>query len=137
MMHSLSKTAKDIIRNIAVLGAVELILGIVLVIVVFNVTLVFGHVLGIIYGSLLAIARMIHLEKSLHASIAFGDQLMASRYFRSKSFMRTLASAIALGVAFWLHPTINVVSVAVGLINAPIAAHIYKFMNKNIDEGDA
>jgi len=136
MMHNLSKTAKDIVRNIVVLGAVELILGIVLIIIFFNASFVLGHILGIIYGTLLAIARMIHLEKSINASIALGDQFVASRYYRSKYFVRIFASALALGVAFWLHPVINIASVAVGLINAPIAAHIYKFMNKNVSENE-
>ena len=130
-MHNLSKTAKDIVRNIALLGAAELILGIVLVIVFFDISFVFGHILGIVYGTLLAIARMVHLEKSISVSIDLGEKVAASRHFRFKYFIRTLATAAALFIAFWVHPLINIVSVAVGLLNAPIAAHIYNFSIKN------
>jgi len=131
MMYNLSKTAKDVVRNIAVLGVAELVLGIVLVIILFDSSFVFGHILGIVYGTLLAIARMIHLEKSINGSIEFGERMAAARYFRFKYFLRTLATAAALFIAFWVHPVINIVSVAVGLLNAPIAAHVHNFLNKN------
>ena len=131
MMRSLSKTLKDIIKNIAILGVIEIVLGAVLVAVFFGYSFILGHVLGIIYGTLLAVWRMRHLEKSINASIEFGEQMAASRYFRFKYFLRTFATAIVLGIAFWIHPIINIMSVAVGLLNAPIATHIYKFFSKD------
>jgi len=131
MIHKLSKTAKDIVRSIAILGAAELILGIILVIVLFDVSFVLGHILGITYGTLLAIARMIHLEKSINASINLGEKTAATKYFRFMYFLRTLATAVALFIVFWVHPVINIVSVAVALLNAPIAAYVYKLLIKN------
>jgi len=130
-MHSLSKTARDIIRNITILGAAEVVLGAVLVAEFFGASFILGYIFGIVFGALISIARVIHLEKSVNASIELGDQMAAARYFRFKYFLRTLATAGALGLAFWLHPVVNIASVAVGLLNAPIAAQLYKLMNKN------
>jgi len=132
-MSSLSKTAKDIVRNIVILGAAEVVLGAVFVAVVFDSSFIPGHILGIVIGTAISAVRIMHLEKSLNTSIELGDRIASARYFRFQYFLRTLLTAGMLGVAFWLHPIVNIASVAIGLFNTPIGTHIYKLFNKNND----
>jgi len=130
-MQNLSKTAKDIIRNIFVLSAVEVILGTILIIIFFETSLILGYVFGIIYGTIIAAARTAHLEKSINASIKLDDQPAAVKYFRFMYVIRTVATAAALVIAFWLNPIISVAAVAISLLNAPIVVYVYKFMGKD------
>jgi len=130
-MQNLSKTAKDIIRNIFVLSVVEVVLGTILVSVFFETSLITGYIFGVIYGTIIAIARTVHLEKSINASIKLSDQSAAVKYFRFMYVIRTVATAAALGIAFWLNPIINIVAIAISLLNAPMGAYIYKLMNRD------
>ena len=129
-MSNLSKTAKDIIRNIAVIGAAEAILGVVLIIAVFDSSYISGHILGIILGSAASALRIIQLEKSINKSLGMGEKTSAVRYFRFLYLFRALITAMALGLALWAHPAINFASVAVGLLNMTLGAYTYKLFNK-------
>ena len=130
IMSDLSKTAKVIIRNIAVLGAVEVVLGIVFIMTVFSASYVPGHIMGIIFGSLLSCARMVHLEKSINRSVELADKVASVRYFRLRYFLRILMTVAAMIIAMLVHPHVNFVSVAVGLFNMTAGAYIYKLTNK-------
>ena len=131
MIYNMSKMTKDIIKNIALLGALEVVLGAVLIIIAFDASFALWYIFGIIYGSVIAMFRIIHIEKSMNASLELVDKLAASNYFKGKYFIRTVVTAGALVLAFWFSPIIGTAAVAIGLLNSPIAVHLYKFKNKN------
>jgi len=130
-MSNLSKTAKVIIRNIAILGAVEIAAGIVLIIALFNATFIPGHVLGVIFGSLVSVLRVMHLEKSINKSMELADKVASVRYFRLRYFLRILMTIAAIVVALLLNPFMNFISAAVGLFNMTLGAYIYKLFNSD------
>jgi len=130
MLSNLSKTAKVIIRNIAILGAAEIVAGLILIMVFFGAWLIPGHVLGIIFGSLVSYARVVHLEKSINRSVELADKVASVRYFRVRYFLRILMTIAAVIAALLMHPHVNFISVAVGLFNMTLAAYIYKLFNK-------
>lgn len=130
-MHSLSKTAKDILKNIFILGAVEIVLGVIFIVIFLNVSLVVPHILGIVMGTAMSGGRLIHLEKSINASLGLGDKDASGRHFRIQSFLRTIVTVGALGLAMWMHPFVNIVSVAIGLFNTPLGTGMYRAFNKN------
>ncbi|MCL2564970.1 MAG: hypothetical protein FWE24_04065 [Defluviitaleaceae bacterium] len=132
-MSNLSATAKVIIRNIIILGAVEVVLGLILILFAafFSTSLIPGHIIGIIVGSGASVFRLIHLEKSINKSLAMQDKTASVRYFRLRYFLRALMTVAILIVSFLLHPYfVNIVSVLIGLSNMMIGAYIFKLFNK-------
>lgn len=128
-MSDLSVTAKIIIRNIVILGALEIILGIALIIAVFSPLYIPGHIIGIIVGSLTSIIRLKHLEKSINKSVEMQDKTSSVRYFRLRYFLRSLITIAVLIVSFLL-PFINIISVLISLLNMTAGAYIFKLFNK-------
>jgi len=129
-MSDLSKTAKSIVKNIAVLGIIEAIFGSILVVAVFGGSFVLGHVLGIVLGTAASLGRIIHMESSINATMKLEDQAAAAKYFRLQYFLRMFVTAGLIGISIWLHPIVNIASVAVGLSNTAIGTYMYKISNK-------
>jgi len=132
-MSNLSDTAKVIIRNIAILGVLEIVLGVILILAVafLSATYIPGHIIGIVVGSLTSVYRVRHLEKSINRSVEMQDKTSSVRYFRLRYFLRALMTVAVLIVSFLL-PFINIISVLVGLSNMMIGAYMFKLFNKEV-----
>ncbi len=118
----MSKTLKQIIITVAALGVIAFGIGI------FFTENVLFWLIGIAFGTIISIIKVILLEKTLNKAVDMPPE-DAKNYTRSRYTLRLVLSVVLIVAAVKI-PYINVIGVIVGLLLVQPAVYIVNFANR-------
>jgi ATP synthase I chain len=117
------KVLKQLAICVVALGIVALGIGL------FFADNILNWIIGIIIGTALSVLKVIMLKKTLDKAVDMSPE-DAKNFTRSRYTLRMVLS-IAVVVAAFKIPYVNVVSVIVGLLLVQPAVYIVNFINRN------
>lgn len=117
------KVLKQLATCVVALGIVALGIGL------FFADNILNWIIGIIIGTALSVLKVIMLKKTLDKAVDMSPE-DAKNFTRSRYTLRMVLS-IAVVVAAFKIPYVNVVSVIVGLLLVQPAVYIVNFINRN------
>ena len=115
-MFKLSKTSRDMIKNILYIFLIAL-LGTVLT------KNYFSYILGLSLGIIFAIIKLLHLEKSINNSLEM-ESKNAQNYTFAQYMFRYILTAIVLFFVITNKNFISIIGFVIGLFSLQVSAYI-------------
>lgn len=130
-MFNISDTGKSIIKIIAALALIALGVGVFVTQVWFKETTPFVYAKGLLFGTIIAVMKLILLDRTLSKSVNM-PPARAQNYVRLHYTLRYFLTAVVLVVAA-LNSSVNLVGVIIGLVLLRPAIYIVNMSQNKRD----